>query len=99
MGRGDESIKVQIESDIVLILDARRALRQMQEWSWTLARRRWRTADGEEFQGYIHRIESGLIVVHRWMVLLRRVFPFRIVGTQQENKDNEPTKRNSEFTE
>ena len=100
MGRGDDSVKVQLETDVAAILDAKTALADMQEWSWMLARRRWRTADGESFQMYIQRVQLGLSVVHRWMRLLRLILPqLRIEQLITDSTlDEEPTKEHSGFT-
>lgn len=98
MARGDESIKIQLETDLAAILDAQHALIEVQEWSWTLARRRWRTSDGEELQGYIQRLSSGLEAVHRWMRMLRSMMSAG--GIDQLVRDlDQPAKENSDSTE
>ena len=98
MARGDDSLRTQLEADMARVLDAMHALSDLQEWSLTLARRRWRVADGEEFQGYVHRLELGLMVVHRWMRMLRKTLPtLRIAGLLGYNRtEEEPPKEDSE---
>lgn len=96
--RGDESVKRQLEADIAVILDARWAVREMQEWSIDLARRRWRASDGETFQAYLHRVDAGLGVVHRWMVQLRRMVGVRVVHSTTQQQTQEPPKENSVST-
>ena len=98
MGRGDESVKRQVETDLAASVDAWRALVKLQEWSLVLAGRRWRAADGETFQGYIQRVESGLAVVHRWMRLLRRWLPTLDIETLLEIDQKKPAKRDSAST-
>jgi len=98
-GRGVESYKVQLESDLASVMDAYHALGDLQAWSLTLARRRWRVADAETFQGYVHRVELGLGVVHRWMVVMRQTLPaFRIAGVlNTTTPDQKPPKEDSDF--
>lgn len=94
--RGAESLKVQLEADMTKVVDALNAVTDVQDWALTLARRRWRVSDGEELQEYIHRLESGLIVVYRWMRLLRRRLPtVRIARLLDYHEEAGPSKEDS----
>ena len=100
MGRGDESVKAQLEADLGRVADAWYALGDLQEWGLQLARRRWRVADGEEFQECIHRIEAGLVVVHRWIQVLRRhASTLRVARLDSTDQEREPTKEDSSITD
>ena len=94
MGRGDDSIRAAIETDIAAILNAYSAVEDLWGLSLTLARRRWRTADGEIFQECLHRIEIVLGMVHRWLRLLRR-HPLGL-AIMVEGREVEPAKEDSD---
>ena len=95
MGRGDETVKLLLETDMARVLDAMRAVSEIQEWSLDLARRRWRMADAEELGAHLQRVEGGLIVVHRWVGLLRRVLP-QFIREHGLGDRGEPAKETSE---
>ena len=97
VARGDDSIRVQVETDIAAVLDAYTAVGDLWDLSLTLARRRWRTADGERFQADLLRIEMVLGMVHRWLARLRN-HPLGL-EIMREGKAKEPSKEDSASTD